>query len=467
MPEKSVSEVSRQMREQYEKGKFAMHRDNLDYAVSIFTQILKTEPGFFECRQALRAAQLKKHGFSTNVFKRMMGTAGSSPLMAKGQFALRSNPQEALVIAEQMLESDPSNSSGQRLLADAALALDLKRTAAAALEMVRKVSPKDKDTAMQLADLYPQIGQPEKGEAVYMELRRAFPADANIDMAYKNFAASRTLKEKGYEQLQGGQGSYRDILKDKAEAVSLEQENRQLKSEEVAGNLIQQNEERLKQDPNNMRLVRSIAELYRDNKEYEKALEYYKKIVAVEGAADASLEKDIADTVVRNYDKAISKIDPQAPDHAEQVAKLEGEKTDFIISDCKRRADNYPADLQIRFELGQLYFKAGRISEAIQEFQKSQSNPQRRLQSLGYLGQCFAKRGMHDMAIRKIQEALKEKLVFDDEKKELTYTLGNVYEKQGKMDEAIKQYELIYEVDIGFKDVCQKVDAHHSGGATP
>ena len=33
----------------------------------------------------------------------------------------------------------------------------------------------------------------------------------------------------------------------------------------------------------------------------------------------------------------------------------------------------------------------------------------------------------------------------------------------GKRDEAIEQFKLIYEVDIGYKDVAAKVDAYYSG----
>ena len=63
----------------------------------------------------------------------------------------------------------------------------------------------------------------------------------------------------------------------------------------------------------------------------------------------------------------------------------------------------------------------------------------------------------------RLQNAIAEKVVFDDEKKELIYTLGNVLEKQGKMEDAIAQYKLIYEIDIGFKDVAAKVDAYYAG----
>jgi tetratricopeptide (TPR) repeat protein len=79
-----------------------------------------------------------------------------------------------------------------------------------------------------------------------------------------------------------------------------------------------------------------------------------------------------------------------------------------------------------------------------------------------YLGRCFAKRGMNDMAARKFQDALKEKLTFDEEKKELLYELGSVLEKMNKPDDAIEQFKQIYEADIGYRDVSAKVDAYYA-----
>ena len=66
-------------------------------------------------------------------------------------------------------------------------------------------------------------------------------------------------------------------------------------------------------------------------------------------------------------------------------------------------------------------------------------------------------------AVRMLQNAIKEKPVFDDEKKELIYQLGCVFEKMGKPDDAIEQFKQIYEVDIGFKDVSAKVDKYYEG----
>lgn len=109
------------------------------------------------------------------------------------------------------------------------------------------------------------------------------------------------------------------------------------------------------------------------------------------------------------------------------------------------------------------YFQAGKISEAIGEFQKAQGNPHKRIAAMSHLAQCFARRKMFDLAARTLQNAIKEKIVFDDEKKDLIYNLGCVLESMGKKEEAVEQFKIIYETDIGYKDVAAKVDAFYAG----
>jgi hypothetical protein len=70
---------------------------------------------------------------------------------------------------------------------------------------------------------------------------------------------------------------------------------------------------------------------------------------------------------------------------------------------------------------------------------------------------------MFDLAARTFQNAIREKPVFDDEKKDLVYNLGCVLEQMGKPSEAVEQFKLIYEIDIGYRDVAAKVDAFYAG----
>ncbi len=462
MPEKSLSEVPRDLRDLYQKGATALQRQNFDYAIAIFQQVLQREPAFLDCRQALRAAQIKKSGGGTGFFKKMLGGASSSPLIAKAQMA-KSRPLEAMAIAEQILEGDPQGSTGNKILAESAMAAGLPKTACFAYEILLKSSPRDYDLTMAYGSALAESGQIDKAEATYVELMRVYPQKGEISAALKNLSAKKTLNQGGYEALSSGTGSYRDILKNKDEAVQLEQESRSVKTDDVAENLITEYEARLVNEPRNLKLIRSVAELYTQKKQFDKALEYYERIRSSEVGGDASLEKAIADTTIRKYDHLLSQLDGSNPDQAAQAEQLKKEKTLFQLEEIRKRAERYPTDLQIKFELGQLYFQAGKFNEAMAEFQKAQANPQRRLQAMAYLGQCFAAKGMNDMAARRIQEALKEKPGFDDEKKELIYLLGSVLEKMGKKEEAIEQFKQIYELDIGYKDVAAKVDAYYSG----
>lgn len=463
MPEKSLNEVAAGQVELYEKARLAVERNNLDYAITILNQVLDREPGFFECRQVLRAAQFKKAETSGGgFFKKAFGKATSTgPLLARAQLSLRSNPLEAIHIAESILNSDPHSTMAHKLLAEAALAADFPRTAVFSLEIAFKSSPKDKELASKLAEAAIAAGQIDRAETLYQNLLRADPNNIDISMALKDLSARRTMNEGGYSALEDGSGSYRDILRDKNESIKLEQEKREVKSDDVAQNLINEYEARLVREPKNLRLLRALGDLYAQKEQYDRAVEYYELLVSGNLGSDPSLEKTITETQLKKFDQAIAKLDAQAPDYAEQVAKIQAQRQEFKLAECRKRSDKYPSDLQIRFELGQVCLESGKIGEAIQEFQKAQANPHRKIQSMYYLGVCFSRRGMYDLAARTFQNAINEKQVFDEEKKELVYSLGCAYEKLNKPEEAIEQFKKIYEADIGYKDVGAKVDAYY------
>src|SRR5450432_1659818 len=329
MSEKNASEISREARLLFVKGSEAAQRENTDYAISLFNQVLEKEPAFYDCRKALREAQFRKAGSGgTGFFKKMMSGAGSSPQIAKAKLALGKNPGEAMAIAEQILNGEPNNSSAHRIIVDAAQALELPRTAALSYETLVKNSPKDRTLAIEFAQALAAAGdvsesENNRGEKILMDLLRDNPSDGELNTALKNLSARKTMDQGGYGALEKGEGSFRDILKNKAEAVSLEQQNRVVKSEDVTERLIGEYETRLQTEPNNLKLTRQLADLYRDKKDFDKALELYARIKNSEMGNDPSLETAITSTMVKRFDHKISTINPFAADHADQVAKLQ------------------------------------------------------------------------------------------------------------------------------------------------
>ncbi|HWX21405.1 MAG TPA: tetratricopeptide repeat protein [Candidatus Binatia bacterium] len=465
MAEKSLNDLPRDLRVIFTKGNDALQRDNFDYAIDLFNQVLAREPGLHECRKALRTAQQRKAGGGSSIFKKVWSSASSQPMVAKGQIALAKDPAEALQIAEHILNGDPNNSQAHRLVVKAATALEMPHTAVLSLEILVRNSPKDVETAIQLANALAAIGEPKRGERLLAELYRANPTDNELAQALKNLSARQTMDEGGYDALADGSGSYRDILKDKEEAVSLEQQNRQVKSEDITEKLINEYETRLKTEATNLKLVRQLAELYTQKKQFDRALGYYERIKASDVGNDPSLDSGIATTRVRKYEHEIAQLDPNGAEYADKAAALQAEKEAYQLAECQKRVERFPNDLQIRFEMGQLYFQNGKTTEAIAEFQKAQNNPHRRIASMNYLAQCFAKKKMYDLAARRLQDAIKEKPILDDEKKDLIYNLGSVLESMAKKEEAIEQFKLIYEVDSAFKDVAAKVEGYYGGQA--
>lgn len=455
-----MDEISFATRELFTKGVSALKKDNLDYAVTLLTQCVKLEPGFFEARSALRAAQHQRTGSrSGGFFRKLMGSASS---LTKGQLALRNNPFDALIIAEEALNDDPTNAAAHQLLAEAALAVDLPKTAILSLEIAFKNKPHDRALAVQLADVLGRLGDRARAEKILRDLLADDPHDSTLNEKLKNLLATRTMAEGGYNELADGTGSYRDILKNRDEAVVLEQEHRMVKDADVAAGLIAQYMARLEKEPRDLKLRRDIADLHLSRGEHDLAVKWLESIQEVGGVPDPVIAQAIYEARLDQFEQRRLAVDPQAPDAAAQAAAIERERTEFMLADAKRRVEANPSDLHLRCDLGELYLKAGRITEAIGELQKAQNNPNRRIPAMCLLGQAFARRGMNDLAARKFEDALKEKLVFDAEAKELHYQLGLVLEKQGKRAEAVEHYKLIYEQDIAFRDVAERVDAFYA-----
>ncbi len=459
MPEKPLSQISFSTRELFDKGIAAVEKNNLDYAVTLFMQVLRLEPGFYEAREALRATQHKRAAGKRSLFRKFVGSASS---LTRGQVALRNNPQDAILVAEEALNEDPGNAAAHELLASAAMALGLPKTAVLSLEVAFKHKPTDRSLALELAEALGQLGNRARAEKILRDLLRTYPNDVEINEHLKNMLANRTLHEGGYGQLESGEGSFRDILKDKDEARLLEQQSRLVKAESVARDLISEHEARLAKDPENLRLLRDLADLHLKKKDFAGATRYFEAYLAKAGVNDPMILEALKNARLAEFDHLIQSLDKTHPDFEAQASELKNRRQQWLLEDARRRAELNPTDLGIRYELGELYLNGGRVGEAIAELQKAQNNPNRRIAAMTLLAQAFARRGMNDLAARKLQEAIKEKLIFDDEAKELRYQLGVVLEKMGRKEEAIEEFKAIYEQDVGYRDVMARVDAHYA-----
>ena len=78
--------------------------------------------------------------------------------------------------------------------------------------------------------------------------------------------------------------------------------------------------------------------------------------------------------------------------------------------------------------------------------------------SLYALARCFRDKKQYDMAREQLTDALEDLHTMDAMKKDVCYLLGEISEAMGDKDTAATYYKEIYQADIGYKDIAQKIE---------
>jgi tetratricopeptide (TPR) repeat protein len=137
------------------------------------------------------------------------------------------------------------------------------------------------------------------------------------------------------------------------------------------------------------------------------------------------------------------------------------EERDFqdMLSEFKKGIDaNIDIeDTQAHYDLGVAFREMGLLDEAISEFQKALRGTQERLRTAEALGLCFFDKGQFAVAATVLRRAVDAEPGGDDEKIGLLYWLGRCEEEQGHGSDALSYYQRIFSIDIGFKDVRERV----------
>ena len=92
------------------------------------------------------------------------------------------------------------------------------------------------------------------------------PCDGDLSQALKNLSARKTMDQGGYGALEDGEGSFRDILQEQGRGRFAGTGKARAKTEDVTERLIGEYEARLQTEPDNLKIMRSLAELYTQKK---------------------------------------------------------------------------------------------------------------------------------------------------------------------------------------------------------
>lgn len=456
------AELPPQQKNLWLKGVSAYQLKNFDYAINLILSVVKQSPEFLEGRRLLRRAEVEK---AKGQKKGFFGGGLSLGGMKLGGGSSKKEPWEAISdLEENVFQKDPHNANANQQLYDLAMRLGQHDLASFALETIRDGHPDNTRNMHALAVHYMAHEQPEKASDIYRAIVKRDPTDMDAIKGEKDAAARTSMLRQGWQS-----GNLDSVKKDKTEAQQLENEARQGMTSDQQEALLAQFFAEYEKDQNNVNVVKKIADLYDRMDQPENALSYYDWAVQLT-PADVALATRV--DLVRNKaaEKKIQAMvaeieaDPSAPDieaKREQIRAIKQERNATLLAEARTKVERNPTDKQYRFDYAAVLYQCEMYRDAIPELQQAKSNPHIRNKALLMLGKCFAALNMNDLAVNAMGEAVKEITSFTNEKKEILYELGIIYEKIGRKDDYLNCMKEIYNSDYGYRDVAKRVESSY------
>lgn len=465
---KTEKELSETQRAHWLKAVAAIELRNFGYAISLLQGILKHEPQFLTGRQLLRRTEVTK----SKAAKKSMFNISTAPIaVMKAQREVKKDPKRAVELIEKVLEEEPYNKQANLVLKEAAVAAGWPEIGVFALRTLLEEFPKDAKILHELARLHHDLGESDQEVEIYNRITEINPLDSEALRLGKDASARASMKSGGWTQAE----SYRDLIKDKDMAVSLEQQSRMKLTGESLDQQIAETYAAHQAQPENVDLSRRLGVLNEEKGDLESSIAWYQYAADLTKGADTGLVRKVSDLKIRALEQEIAgheeflsahPADPELQaNRSEQLQAAKAKHAEILIADARERMERNPTDLQLRFELGERLASAGQFREALPELQRARQNPNARLKAMNLLGHCYSELGMLDLAMKQFEEASKEIVSMDAMKKEIVYNLGLVYERMNEQEKSLNCMKQIYEADYGYKDVAERVETSYKQGA--
>lgn len=419
---------------------------NWDFTIELYLEGIQREPGNIERgHQPLRDAALKRT------------SRGGKPagFMEKMKRSNTKDPLGQLLAAEFLLSKEPGSEVHMMSVLKAAQALDQKELVkwicTILLDSQRQAQRKSRMILGQLVEALHTVEEYRLSISACEMLRAMDPDNPQVSETLGRLMAKETIQRGKYDQ----EGSFTKGVKNLDEQKKLIERDKISQSEDYKLGAIEEN----KQDYLKMPTVPGKINGYVDallamqDESYEnEAVDVLSKAFRETNAYQFKLR--MGEIRIRQAQRRFRKLreakDPSVPQALKELAELE-------LSEYLERAQNYPTDMSIKFELGRRQLALGKLDDAIASLQQARRDVRHSVQASTMLGQAFEKKGWYREAAETLERVLDADLT-EDRLKDVRYHLGKVYETMAELVKAQDQYSLVAQMDYNYKDVRQRLE---------
>lgn len=462
MPEISLKDLDSRVRKQFVNARTAVERGNFEYTVEICSSLLLENPGCLEIRELLRQAQqsvFTKRG--RGVIQGFRSKVEATLLVVYGKPYLKKDPSLAMVYGERALTRDPLHEGALSLVAAGAEALELYETAVFCLSKICDSETKNFELMQRYCEALIKVGETNQAVTIAERLKRLKPDSSFIQELVKSASVAHSInKGKWAEEEQ----DFRSKLKDEDLSESLERKNRLIQDSQGARERARELVNEIHEDPQNLDLYKQLVKAHLFGDDYREALIWLDKAALLpQSEADVALKQLRSEIMIKATELELSNLhNASKPVSGERIQELETELEVLKLEESRKMVEQFPNDYAQRLNLGELLLAAGKVDEAIKEFQIAQRGTSLRQRSCVMLGRCFFRKHLFDLALEQFDKAIMDSHGMDDFKKDVLYSSAGCCESLGDRKEAFRRYKLIYANDISFRDVASKIDGFYS-----
>ncbi|MCD6405481.1 MAG: tetratricopeptide repeat protein [Planctomycetes bacterium] len=444
----------------FQRASEAVDKGNYDYAIELFLQIVASDPDDIKTRMSLR--QVEKTKFEKSGAGKGQAVAaafaGLGNLVAAGIAVLFRNRDAAIMQYEKYLVRYPASPFVLGLLASSLSNSGREDSAIIVLEFLRQNKPDHVKTLRKLARIYAARNDITRAVQRYEMILQYRPRDIEASKQIHNLAATESIQE-GWDKNE----TFQEKIRDREGAARLEQAQHIVRTADQAADAVERVRKDLEEKPDSPVLWAELGDFQRRRGDYTASVKAYQKAIDLDPKNQLYVQK-LMDIRLMEFDARIeeaTKAADQAPDNQalkDKAAAIKAQREEFWLSELKRRVQERPTDTDLRYDMGLLYFKIGKTNEATAEFQRVVRDPKHRVNATAMLGKCFAAKDLDELAIGQFEKALAESTLIEERGKDIAYNLGVLYEKVGNLAGAEDAYKRLFEVDIGFRDIAEKME---------
>jgi tetratricopeptide (TPR) repeat protein len=281
------------------------------------------------------------------------------------------------------------------------------------MNMLRLQKKPSKSSYIQAMELFQKLGEWDAAFACGQAAVNLDPTDSKLSDELRQLIAQRAIAHGGYETVQNQEGGFRQFVKDADRQKELEEQDSISGTAGAESRNVERARLEYEANPTQPDVINKYAQLLRrlgTPETEEKALQIYE--LGYEATKEYRFRMEAGELRINQMRRRVRAADdaaaaaPTDAGKAAEAKRLRAELLAMESQEYRDRADHYPTDRRIKFDLGRVEFELGRYEEAMEAFQKCKDEPRLRVAAGHLLGRCFAAEGWHQEALGEYREAL-------------------------------------------------------------